>query len=276
MTIINITFEGDEGEQIYTTSSQDTWQHKAIANHGPHRRKKYCHYVTLVSRCDGLNLPLETVFNNDNPECKMKIVFIVGQKMIILSNKEDLQLTYSCHPPGSLIFDLITFSASEEDVQLKSSDGKSFNINEYLLKSRSKVFRAMLAHGTKEAQEKVIQFEDLSSSVLEDLVIFLKTDQVPHLSENAIELGFAADKFDLPKLLNLVESHLKSHITEANYDMVGQLAILTKSGVLLTALGQACSLSPRRNWLTFDNFHLPEVLVWYPANSDLKVAHLPF
>ena len=62
---------------------------------------------------------------------------------------------------------------------------------------------------------------DVSSSVLEDLVVFLKT---PDLSINALELGFVSKEFHLPLLLHLLQSYLLSNITRENYHEVSSLA----------------------------------------------------
>lgn len=246
MSLVTITFNKRfKGKKSYTAACDDAWRYNAVVNRNPNSEKKYSHSLTLVSRSDGQDVPIEAVYRNDHPDCMIREFFTVGQTVVIFSNKEDLQIIYFANPPGSLAFDLITYSASEENFELKSSDGKSFFINESLFKSRSKVFRAMLAHDTKEAQEKKIEFKDLSSSVLEDLVNFLKTDKIIDLSKNALALGFVADKFDLRKLLSLVQSYLESNVTEENYEKVSQLAVLTKSSILWTALAKA-SLRKRK------------------------------
>lgn len=248
MSLVTTIFDdGFWDEKVYTTSSNDVWRYSAENDRGSNAPKKYRHFLTLVSRSDGKEAPIEALFRNDNPDCMVRQFFTIGVKTHIFSNRRQLEIVYNSNPPGSLVFDLVSHSGYEEDIKLKSSDGGSFFINQFLFKSRSKVFQAILAHGSKEAREKKVEFEDIPSSVLDDLVNFLKTDKVRNLNENALALGYVADKFDLPNLSALVQSHLKSNVTKENFEQVSQLALVTKSPVLWTALARASWTFPRKN-----------------------------
>ena len=70
---------------------------------------------------------------------------------------------------------------------------------------------AIATHDTIEARTNEIEFADIPWSVLEYLIVFLKTDNVPeaHMSNNVVEFELVADKFEIPTLLSLVESPLK-------------------------------------------------------------------
>lgn len=245
MPFVSVNFiRSLEVEKRYFSSTNDEWAHMTSINQNLDARQEYTHHIRLVARSDEQDLPIQAIFPHDRHVCLIQQDFAVGVTVLIFSNQENLRITYfSCDiclesRLGSLTSDLIAHGESTEQVELQSSEGQTFFINKFVFESRSKVFRAMLAHGTRESHENKVQFQDISSSVLEDLVTFLKTDKVPKLSINAIKLGFIADQFELPKLSFLVQLYLKSNITRENYEKVAQLACTSKSDVLQEALSR--------------------------------------
>lgn len=103
------------------------------------------------------------------------------------------------------------------DIKIKTSDGQEINANKVFL-SRSPVFDAMLnRHDTKEAQEGVIEIQDIDHEVLVEMVRYMYTDEIPKLKEMAANLLVAANKYDLPGLFRVCEDFLIRNITAENF-----------------------------------------------------------
>ncbi len=103
------------------------------------------------------------------------------------------------------------------DMKIKTSEeGKEINTHKIFL-ARSPVFEAMLNHDTKEIQENVIKITDFDHEIVEEMVRYLHTDEVPKLKELALELLVIGNKYDLPGLVRICKNFLKENITEINF-----------------------------------------------------------
>jgi speckle-type POZ protein len=106
------------------------------------------------------------------------------------------------------------------DVTIKTKDNKEIKAHSFIL-SRSKVFNAMLnAHNTKEAQQKTIKIEDISFEVLNEMIGFMYYEKAPRIEEMAIDLLIAADKYDVPGLVNKCIGCLSDDINKENFSKI--------------------------------------------------------
>lgn len=137
----------------------------------------------------------------------------------LLSNSSDKDLhseTALCE--GSLASDvnnLLNFPDST-DVLIEGNDGVKIRAHRLILSIRSKVFRAMFEHDTKEKAENKIQVKDIEGSVLKEMINFIYSDKVENIEEYAHVLLIAADKYDLIRLKRLCEMYLAKNIDLEN------------------------------------------------------------
>jgi len=85
-----------------------------------------------------------------------------------------------------------------------------FDCHMFMLSSRSPVFRAMFSNNMEEATTKKVEIKDLSPEVVEDMLEFIYTGNIPNLSQGAGELLGAAEKYQLDQLKNICEDKLCS------------------------------------------------------------------
>ena len=97
----------------------------------------------------------------------------------------------------------------------------------------------MFTHETKETIESCVRFDHVDSNVLEQLVMFLKTDTVGLMSsECAYGLALLAHTYNLPLLFKKVEDLLFYSCCAKNEDQIAEVAYLFKSRKLFYALGR--------------------------------------
>ena len=97
--------------------------------------------------------------------------------------------------------DLTNCLESEDtDIILQGKDQVQVKAHGIALSIRSKVFKAMLSHETKEKIERKIEIDDLDGAVLKEMVNYIYTDKVNDIQQHAHGLFYAAEKYDLPGL----------------------------------------------------------------------------
>lgn len=106
------------------------------------------------------------------------------------------------------------------DITIKTADGNEIKANKFIL-AQSPVFAAMLYnHDTKEAKEGVIEIADISQESLNEMIRYMYTDEIPNLKELAIDLLYAGNKYDLPRLVKKAEEYLMSNVTIKNFGAI--------------------------------------------------------
>ncbi|GBO31830.1 Speckle-type POZ protein [Araneus ventricosus] len=99
------------------------------------------------------------------------------------------------------------------DVELKTKT-KSFPAHKIVLCSRSPVFKATMTNDMKEKNSNFIQVDDLEDDVVEQLLLFMYTDDLENLEwESAIKLYYAGDKYAIERLKLLCSSFLVQNLT---------------------------------------------------------------
>ncbi|GFS60099.1 speckle-type POZ protein [Trichonephila clavipes] len=107
-------------------------------------------------------------------------------------------------------------SASFADVVLKC---ESFNVpvHKNILAARSPVFSAMFKNDMKESQEKTVDISDIGISVLRSMLVYIYTGNTEDINmSNAVDLLFAADKYQLMKLKKVCVEYLKINASDQN------------------------------------------------------------
>ena len=97
------------------------------------------------------------------------------------------------------------------DFVLKTSNGtKVFPVHKAILTSRSKVFRAMFTSNMADVSAGETIIQDLDEDTLEELIHFLYSGGLSGSQYDIISLCYAANKYELASLMELVRLHLMS------------------------------------------------------------------
>lgn len=81
-----------------------------------------------------------------------------------------------------------------KDTVLKGKDGYKVRVHRAILMARSDVFMAMFDHEMRESKSNEVDLDDVEPDVLEAMVHFMYTDQVPKMTEMADPLLVVADR----------------------------------------------------------------------------------
>ncbi|KAG8178311.1 hypothetical protein JTE90_026281 [Oedothorax gibbosus] len=102
------------------------------------------------------------------------------------------------------------------DFTIRTAD-ESFPVHKAILCARSPVFCAMLKNDTKEHLKDSVDVPDVNSSTMKKLLHFVYTDEVDDLRwEDATQLYFAADKYEVLPLKQICSTFLKSSVCPDN------------------------------------------------------------
>ena len=93
---------------------------------------------------------------------------------------------------------------------------KELKVHKNILSARSPVFRAMFQHDTKESKENRVVISDCEPDVVEAMLKFIYTGDVPKLKEMAHDLFTIADKYQLQQLKKMCEGALLEELDVGN------------------------------------------------------------
>ena len=102
------------------------------------------------------------------------------------------------------------------DVTLATKDGKEFKAHKNVLSAASPFFFGLLQSGMKENREGIVWFEEISGTVMEDVLEFIYTGSVEVTQENCKDLIAAANYLLIPGLKTVSEQVLERQMSEAN------------------------------------------------------------
>ena len=107
--------------------------------------------------------------------------------------------------------------------------GKRFTANAALLSAHSEVFAAMLAHDTKEANDRNIEIVDAEPDTVEAFLVFLYEFKLPPLNvEMAANLMLMGDKYNVPSLVAGCRSYFSKNLREDDLVKAAILGYLCK------------------------------------------------
>ena len=89
------------------------------------------------------------------------------------------------------------FNSEELSDCVIECDGRTFRCHKLILAGRSPVFKAMFRSNMAESLGSKVTVEDLSETVMENVLRYIYTGRVAALEDQAGELLVAADKYDL-------------------------------------------------------------------------------
>jgi speckle-type POZ protein len=140
------------------------------------------------------------------------------------------------------------------DVKL-NVEGIDIMAHKSILSSRSPVFAAMFEHQMKESTENVVKIVDMSTEVANELLHFIYSGKVDNLKKVAKDLLAAADKYQLPQLVEMCEEHLMANLTTDTAPQVLVLSHLHKALKLKTVVVEFI-IANRKDVMKSDNWQL--------------------
>ena len=128
--------------------------------------------------------------------------------------------------------------------------GEKIGAHMALLASASPVLTTMLDSKFKEGQTKIVEINDMSVSVLKEMLKFIYTGSAPSMSNAAITepLFMAADKYQIEALKTQCENVLSSRLTITNVVKMLVLAHLHSAPKLLEASLQCITENKSTLW----------------------------
>ena len=102
------------------------------------------------------------------------------------------------------------------DLTLVTKDEKEFKAHRNVLSAASPFFFKLLQSDMKENREGIVQFEDISGAVMEDVLEFIYTGSVEVTQENSEDLIAAANYLLIPGLKKLSGQFLERQMSKSN------------------------------------------------------------
>lgn len=122
---------------------------------------------------------------------------------------------HKCHKQLSQDLESAFHNKDFADVKVVCGD-RVFECHQFMLSSRSPVFRAMFQSDMTEASTKRVDIQDLTPEVVNDMLVYIYTGNTPNLARGAGELLAAADKYQLEQLKGICEERLCNNLEIGN------------------------------------------------------------
>ena len=120
------------------------------------------------------------------------------------------------------------------DMTLATKDGKEFKAHRNVLSAASPFFFKLFQSHMKENREGIVRFEEISGTVMEDVLEFIYTGSAEVTQENSKDLIAAANYLLIPGLKNLSGQFLEQQITKSNCMSTFYFAELYQCDELIT------------------------------------------
>jgi len=102
------------------------------------------------------------------------------------------------------------------DITLMTKDGKEFKAHRNVLSAVSPFFSKLLQSNMKENREGIVRFEEISGTVMKDVLEFIYTGSVEVTQENCKDLIAAASYLVIPGLKTLSGQFLERQLSKSN------------------------------------------------------------
>jgi hypothetical protein len=102
------------------------------------------------------------------------------------------------------------------DIKIQTNDGVIFNAHKAILVARSPVCLKMLTSNMKEAATNTVEVDDFDSTTMRELLRFIYCGEVQYLNENAKDLIYAAEKYEVKHLKEICIEELAANVSEEN------------------------------------------------------------
>jgi hypothetical protein len=106
------------------------------------------------------------------------------------------------------------------DVKIKCGS-KEFNVHRCILSLSSEVFERMFLSDMIETRSNIIEINDISDDICEEMLRFMYYNEIKHLDTNALDLLYAADKYAIENLKILcIQSLIETFTFETAAEML--------------------------------------------------------
>ena len=102
------------------------------------------------------------------------------------------------------------------DITLVTNDDREFKAHRNVLSAASPFFCKLLESDMKENREGIVRFEEISGTVMEDVLEFIYTGTVEVTQENAKELIAAGNYLMIPSLKTVSGRFLEAEMSNSN------------------------------------------------------------
>ncbi|KAJ0173976.1 hypothetical protein K1T71_010122 [Dendrolimus kikuchii] len=163
------------------------------------------------------------------------------------------------------------------DLTMQSCEGTEYQVHKAVLASRSAVLKAHLEQSTRACTTNVLQ-SPFESEVLNEVLTFIYSDQVPKIDEIPDKLLVAADYYQLDRLKSLCEEALYKKLTFENAVEILHLAYLHSANTLLehtlefTKYGHAKAITKTEEWAKISSVDLIKKM--YEYNVDERIVYI--
>jgi len=122
---------------------------------------------------------------------------------------------HKCHKQLSADLESAFHNKDFADVKVACGD-RVFECHQFMLSSRSPVFRAMFQSDMTEAATKRVDIQDLQPDTVNDMLLYIYTGNPQNLAHGAGDLLAAADKYQLEQLKGICEERLCNSLEIGN------------------------------------------------------------
>ncbi|XP_043479830.1 speckle-type POZ protein-like [Leptopilina heterotoma] len=187
------TENADRGGNTISWKTSGSDLHQAFINSVPMNYKTSLHYLETIP---------------ENVLIKCKIIVVAPGTTIRYRSLIDIE---KCN---ELIANIKSLLHDEDlkDVVFKIED-EEFTAHKIILASRSSVFAAMFKNKMTEELTSIVEIDDIRSSIFQQMLNFIYTDQVENLEESALELIDVAEKYQLENLKSMCINSLHDNLS---------------------------------------------------------------
>ncbi|KAL4122913.1 hypothetical protein QTP88_015164 [Uroleucon formosanum] len=148
------------------------------------------------------------------------------------------------------------------DVTLKSTDGDEIHAHKCVLASQSEYFERMFVGGFREATQDVIQMNNISSVILNNIIDFMYTGVLVKIEKNnVLRILNAADMFQMEDVRDKCIKYYMCLLHDSNCLEIKEIAD-TRA---MTTLSEICLNHALKHFL---------LIAEYPSFLDADVTHL--
>ena len=140
------------------------------------------------------------------------------------------------------------------DITLMTKDGKEFKAHRNVLSAASPFFSKLLESNMKENREGIVRFEDISATVMEDVLEFIYTGSAEVTQENSKDLIATANYLLISGLKKLSGRFLEQQMSTSNCISTFYFAEMNQCDELIT------------NTRKFIHANFASVIPWVPED----------
>lgn len=144
--------------------------------------------------------------------------YLVGKKLKIIVCFDVMEVVTISPVPKTMCeqFEKLFKNEKYSDFTLVTADDQEIPVHKSVLSTRSTVFETMMETNMRENNEKRAKIEDISAPAVTEFLRFIYCGKVEAVDEHAVELLYAATKYDIQDLKPLCVLSLAENLSITN------------------------------------------------------------